>query len=44
VVFCDARQRESVRQTLIALVQHSLDMANDHVRQPGFVGATGRPD
>jgi signal recognition particle receptor subunit beta len=44
VVFCDARQRESVRQTLIALVQHALDMATDHVREPGFAGATGRPD
>jgi uncharacterized protein len=44
VVFCDARQRESVRQTLIALVQHALDMASDHARRPGYVGATGRPD
>jgi signal recognition particle receptor subunit beta len=44
VVFCDARRRESVRQTLIALVQHALDVVSDGIRQPGLTGATGRPE
>lgn len=26
IVFCDARQRESVRRTLVSLVRHALDM------------------
>ena len=29
IVFCDARQRESVKDTLIALVEHLLTNAND---------------
>ncbi|WP_163549382.1 GTP-binding protein [Candidatus Frankia nodulisporulans] len=28
MVFCDARQRESVRQALVALVRHALDMVS----------------
>ncbi|MCM3886731.1 ATP/GTP-binding protein [Frankia sp. R82] len=28
MVFCDARQRESVRQSLVSLVRHALDMVS----------------
>jgi signal recognition particle receptor subunit beta len=39
VVFCDARRRDSVRQTLIALVRHALDMVAADVHRQGLAGA-----
>jgi signal recognition particle receptor subunit beta len=40
VVFCDARRRDSVRQTLIALVRHALDMVAADAHRQGLAGAT----
>jgi signal recognition particle receptor subunit beta len=43
VVFCDARQRESVRQSLVSLVRHALDVVSAEAARPGLppgVGAT----
>lgn len=36
LVFCDARQRESVRQALIALVRHSLEVVSAESQRPGL--------
>ncbi len=45
VVFCDARRRESARQTLVALVQHALDMVALDAHRKGLTSAaTGRAD
>ncbi len=37
IVFCDARRRESVRQALIALVRHALDVVAAETRQRGLL-------
>ncbi|WP_239310371.1 MULTISPECIES: ATP/GTP-binding protein [unclassified Frankia] len=37
IVFCDARRRESVRQALIALVRHALDVVATETRQRGLL-------
>ncbi len=44
IIFCDARRRESVRQALIALVRHSLDVVTSEERQRGLPGANARAD
>ncbi|WP_131744865.1 ATP/GTP-binding protein [Frankia sp. Cppng1_Ct_nod] len=44
IVFCDARRRESVRQTLIALVRHSLDTVATEARQRGLSEAIPHVD
>lgn len=44
IVFCDARRRESVRQTLIALVRHALDqVAAESEADPGVYGGQRAP-
>ncbi|ABD12215.1 putative GTPase [Frankia casuarinae] len=40
VVFCDARQRESVRQSLVSLVRHALDVVSAESR-PGLPQRSG---
>ncbi|WP_322758988.1 GTP-binding protein [Frankia sp. Cr2] len=37
IVFCDARRRESVRQALIALVRHALDVVAAETRHQGLL-------
>ncbi|SBW18707.1 GTP-binding protein [Protofrankia symbiont of Coriaria ruscifolia] len=44
IIFCDARRRESVRQALIALVRHSLDVVTSEERQRGLPEANARVD
>jgi uncharacterized protein len=39
IVFCDARRRESVRQTLVALVRHALEVVANETRQQGLTRA-----
>ncbi|WP_026240339.1 GTP-binding protein [Parafrankia discariae] len=36
MVLCDARQRESVRQSLIALVRHALEVVSAESQRPGL--------
>lgn len=38
VVMCDARRRESVRQTLVALVRHALDVVAAEKREHDLAG------
>lgn len=44
VVFCDARHRESVRQTLVALVRHALDMATSENREADLAATRSLAD
>ncbi|WP_322747961.1 MULTISPECIES: GTP-binding protein [unclassified Frankia] len=37
IVFCDARRRESVRQALVALVRHALDVVAAETRHRGLL-------
>lgn len=41
VVFCDARQRESVRQSLVALVRHALDVVSAETTRPELPPGVG---
>ncbi|WP_250289765.1 ATP/GTP-binding protein [Frankia sp. CiP1_Cm_nod1] len=44
IIFCDARRRESVRQALVALVRHSLDVVTSEEAQRGLPRAGSRVD
>jgi hypothetical protein len=44
VVFCDARHRESVRQTLVALVRHALDMVTSENREADLAATRSLAD
>ncbi|WP_462186585.1 MULTISPECIES: GTP-binding protein [unclassified Frankia] len=41
VVFCDARQRESVRQSLVSLVRHALDVVSAEASRSGLPQRSG---
>jgi signal recognition particle receptor subunit beta len=41
LIFCDARRRESVRQTLVALVRHALDVVALDTHRRGLTGVAG---
>ena len=41
IVFCDARRRESVRQTLVALVSHALDVVSSDAQATAPTSASG---
>ncbi|MBX6389075.1 MAG: ATP/GTP-binding protein [Frankia sp.] len=44
IVFCDARRRESVRQVLIALVRHALEVVVAENRERDLAVSRGRMD